>query len=74
MTISASGGQADTAIWVSPFQTMEPHSDPDFIFAVRTGGPTDRITVLKTKGDQLDSLDTTYKREVLSFLSSSFAS
>ena len=28
-----------------------------------------RITVLETKGDQLDNLDTAYKREVLSFLS-----
>ena len=46
---------------------------PDFIFAVRTDGPPDRITVLETKGDQLDNLDTAYKREVLSFLSSSFA-
>ena len=46
---------------------------PDFIFAVRTDGATHRITVLETKGDQLDNLDTAYKREVLSFLSSSFA-
>ena len=46
---------------------------PDFIFAVQTDGATNRITVLETKGDQLDNLDTTYKREVLSFLSSSFA-
>ena len=46
---------------------------PDFIFAVRTDTATHRITVLETKGDQLDNLDTAYKREVLSFLSSSFA-
>ena len=46
---------------------------PDFIFAVRTDGAVDRITVLETKGDQLDNLDTAYKRDVLSFLSSSFA-
>ena len=46
---------------------------PDFIFAVQADGATNRITVLETKGDQLDNLDTAYKREVLSFLSSSFA-
>ena len=47
---------------------------PDFIFAVQHHGEARRITVLETKGDQLDNnLDTTYKRELLSFLSSSFA-
>ena len=46
---------------------------PDFIFAVRTDGPASRISIIETKGDQLDNLDTAYKREVLSFLSSSFA-
>ena len=46
---------------------------PDFIFAVRTDGTANRIIILETKGDQLDNLDTAYKREVLSFLSSSFA-
>ena len=46
---------------------------PDFIFAVQTDGTANRITVLETKGDQLDNLDTAYKREVLSFLSDSFA-
>ena len=45
---------------------------PDFIFAVRGDGTASRITVLETKGDQLDNLDTAYKRELLSFLSSSF--
>ena len=30
------------------------------------------ITVLETKGDQLDNLDTACKREALSFLSDSF--
>jgi type III restriction enzyme len=29
--------------------------------------------VLETKGDQIDNLDTAYKREVLSFLSDNFA-
>ncbi len=46
---------------------------PDFIFAVQTDGDASRITVLETKGDHLDNLDTAYKRDVLSFLSSSFA-
>ena len=46
---------------------------PDFIFAVRREGAASRIAVLETKGDHLDNLDTAYKREVLSFLSSSFA-
>ena len=35
---------------------------PDFIFAVQTEGEAKRITVLETKGDQLDNLDTAYKR------------
>ena len=46
---------------------------PDFIFAVRGDGAAERIAVLETKGDHLDNLDTDYKRDVLSFLSSSFA-
>ena len=46
---------------------------PDFLFAVRADGAADRIVVIETKGDHLDNLDTAYKREVLSFLSSSFA-
>jgi type III restriction enzyme len=46
---------------------------PDFIFAVQTEGATKRITVLETKGDQLDNLDTAYKRNVLGFLSNHFA-
>ena len=46
---------------------------PDFIFAVRTDGAAGRITVLETKGDHLDNLDTAYKRDLLSFLSNSFA-
>jgi type III restriction enzyme len=46
---------------------------PDFIFAVQGEGSTKRITVLETKGDQLDNLDTAYKREVLTFLSDNFA-
>lgn len=45
---------------------------PDFIFAVQREGEAKRITVLETKGDQLDNLDTAYKREVLAFLSEHF--
>lgn len=45
---------------------------PDFIFAVQRDGEAKRITVLETKGDQLDNLDTAYKRETLSFLSEHF--
>lgn len=45
---------------------------PDFIFAVQHDGEARRITVLETKGDQLDNLDTAYKREALSFLSDHF--
>lgn len=45
---------------------------PDFIFAVQRDGEGRRITVLETKGDQLDNLDTAYKREALSFLSEHF--
>ena len=47
---------------------------PDFIFAVGAEGAAGRIVVLETKGDHLDNPeDTKYKREALSFLSSSFA-
>jgi len=45
---------------------------PDFIFAVQRDGDAKRITVLETKGDQLDNLDTAYKRETLAFLSNHF--
>jgi type III restriction enzyme len=45
---------------------------PDFIFAVGDNGTTQRITVLETKGDQLDNLDTAYKRKLLDVLSESF--
>lgn len=46
---------------------------PDFIFAVQSAGAAKKITVLETKGDQLDNLDTAYKRDVLAFLSNHFA-
>ena len=46
---------------------------PDFIFAVQVEGEAKRLTVLETKGDQLDNLDTAYKHEVLTFLSDNVA-
>ncbi|MGD9743193.1 MAG: DEAD/DEAH box helicase [Parvibaculaceae bacterium] len=46
---------------------------PDFIFALRHDGGAAKITVLETKGDQLDNLDTAYKRDLLDFLSGHFA-
>ena len=46
---------------------------PDFIFAVQGEGKAERITVLETKGDQIDNLDADYKRKVLAFLSDNFA-
>lgn len=45
---------------------------PDFIFAVQKDQESSRITVLETKGDQLDNLDTAYKRDALTFLSEHF--
>lgn len=45
---------------------------PDFIFAVQGEGQAERITILETKGDQLDNLETDYKRDVLAFLSDNF--
>ncbi len=46
---------------------------PDFIFAVRREGAGSRITVLETKGDQLDNLDTAYKRNLLQIMSNNFS-
>jgi type III restriction enzyme len=46
---------------------------PDFIFAVRRSDKSRRVTVLETKADQLDNLDAAYKRDLLDFLSTSFA-
>lgn len=45
---------------------------PDFIFAVRRDGANETITVLETKGDYLDNMDTEYKRNLLEFLSTEF--
>ncbi len=46
---------------------------PDFIFAIQPDEAASRIIVLETKGDQLDNLDTAYKRDVMTFLSSNFS-
>jgi type III restriction enzyme len=46
---------------------------PDFIFAAGGASGSRRIVVLETKGDQLDNLDTAYKRAVLSFMSRNFS-
>ncbi|PID35475.1 MAG: hypothetical protein CR993_09850 [Rhodobacterales bacterium] len=45
---------------------------PDFIFAATKDDGKRRMTVLETKGDQLDNADTAYKRDLLSVLSESF--
>ena len=42
---------------------------PDFVFAMGADGHPERITVLETKGDHLDYIDTDYKRDLLDFLS-----
>lgn len=46
---------------------------PDFIFAARRDGASNRLVVLETKGEQLDNLDTAYKRDVLKVMSDNFA-
>jgi len=46
---------------------------PDFIFAVSPKGGLSKLVVLETKGDQLDNLDTAYKRELLRVMSDNFA-
>ena len=38
-----------------------------------TPGKSQRIVVLETKGDQLDNLDTAYKRNLLKFMSENFS-
>jgi type III restriction enzyme len=45
---------------------------PDFLFAVQREGKGNRLVILETKGDQLDNLDTAYKRNLLSHLSNNF--
>lgn len=46
---------------------------PDFIFAAQRDSKGSRIVVLETKGDQLDNLDTAYKRKLLDVLTGAFA-
>ena len=46
---------------------------PNFIFAAGGTGAARRIVALETKGDHLQNPDTDYKRDVLDFLSQSFA-
>ena len=47
---------------------------PDFVFAVPLEEGANRIAVIETKGDFLDDpVETGYKRELLAFLSESFA-
>lgn len=46
---------------------------PDFIFATGWDAGSGRIVVLETKGDHLQNPDTDYKRDVLDFLTQSFA-
>lgn len=46
---------------------------PDFIFAISAKENLSRMVVLETKGDQLDNLDTAYKRELLSVMTDAFA-
>ena len=46
---------------------------PDFIFAAGGEGAGRRIVALETKGDHLQNPDTDYKRDLLDFLSQSFA-
>ncbi|MCK0104383.1 DEAD/DEAH box helicase family protein [Pseudohalocynthiibacter sp. F2068] len=46
---------------------------PDFIFAATEENGERQLTVLETKGDQLDNADTAYKRDVLTVLSNNFS-
>lgn len=46
---------------------------PDFIFATGGHAGAGRVVVLETKGDHLQNPDTDYKRDVLNFLTESFA-
>ncbi len=49
------------------------HIYPDFIFATGSNAGAGRIVVMETKGDHLQNPDTDYKRDVLKFLTESFA-
>jgi type III restriction enzyme len=67
------GGIATLRGRSTAFRVEEGRIYPDFIFAVQPEGQNARVTVLETKGDQLDNLDTAYKREVLSYLSDHYS-
>ena len=45
---------------------------PDFIFSVKKLETKNQITILETKGDHLDNLDTGYKKNLLNFLTKVF--
>lgn len=46
---------------------------PDFIFAAKRENGSSRIVALETKGNQLDNLDTAYKRDLLDVMTEAFA-
>lgn len=46
---------------------------PDFVFAALKDGKGQRLVALESKGDQLDNLDTAYKRVLLEKLSKAYA-
>ena len=47
---------------------------PDFLFGIqRQDGAISSIRILETKGDQLDNLDTAYKRSVMETLTEHFS-
>ena len=45
---------------------------PDFVFAVVNDGENKRLVALESKGDQLDNLDTAYKRNLLAKLTEAY--
>jgi type III restriction enzyme len=45
---------------------------PDFVFAVVNDGKKKRLVALESKGDQLDNLDTAYKRNLLAKLTEAY--
>ncbi|MBO9512220.1 hypothetical protein [Erythrobacter sp. A6_0] len=45
---------------------------PDFVFAAVQDGDEQRLVALESKGDQLDNLDTAYKRDLLTKLTEAY--
>ena len=45
---------------------------PDFVFAVVDDGKKKRLVALESKGDQLDNLNTAYKRNLLAKLTEAY--